>query len=311
MIRDAVADIAYWNEWIEFEKNLIVENIDIISRPSGNPSYRPQFVRDLAFMHLKLLLYRFSKGDAITDLPQYFEPFLHYWEESMRLGATVWTPEEQVRRHTWAINLDHYMDSFWLVGLALAFNIPDAQWQRLLVLIGNEGEDTLLDTLISSREPSRRIGTVLCYPTPYKKLQMAVEAPKAKQAELLNDFVENWYGDLAKAVKNGSQKQGYPITKPYWYNYHNPMQGAYFGYWCIEAVAAVKAFGLDDSLCLGHPHYPGDLLRPTQTTPADATRLPAALVASINAPPVPHMRPPEVLSYWQAFKMVVKNKFNS
>ena len=43
----------------------------------------------------------------------------------------------------------------------------------------------------------------------------------------------------------------------------NPLEmGSYFGRWCIEAVAAVKAFGLDDSLCLGHEHYPGDLLRP-------------------------------------------------
>jgi hypothetical protein len=42
--------------------------------------------------------------------------------------------------------------------------------------------------------------------------------------------------------------------------------GSYFGRWCIEAVAAVKAFGLDDSLCLGHEHYPGDLLRPNEAT---------------------------------------------
>lgn len=43
---------------------------------------------------------------------------------------------------------------------------------------------------------------------------------------------------------------------------HPLSMGSYFGRWCIEAVAAVKAFGLDDSLCLGHEHYPGDLLRP-------------------------------------------------
>ncbi|MDZ4146410.1 MAG: DUF1911 domain-containing protein [Burkholderiales bacterium] len=30
----------------------------------------------------------------------------------------------------------------------------------------------------------------------------------------------------------------------------------------MVAAAAVKAFGMDDSLCLGHEHYPGDLLRP-------------------------------------------------
>ena len=42
--------------------------------------------------------------------------------------------------------------------------------------------------------------------------------------------------------------------------------GNYFGSWCIEGIAAVKAFDLDDNLCLGHKHYPGDLLRPNEPT---------------------------------------------
>nr|WP_241192660.1 PoNe immunity protein domain-containing protein [Ralstonia solanacearum] len=52
--------------------------------------------------------------------------------------------------------------------------------------------------------------------------------------------------------------------RPYWHRYgdQNFEGGAYFGRWCVEAVAAVKAFGIDDSLCLGYPNYPGDLLRP-------------------------------------------------
>lgn len=308
MIRDAIGDLAYWDEWVEFEATAIDERIDIISRPSGNPSFRPQFVRDLAFMHLNLMLYRYSRGDPTSALAPYFEPFLHYWEESMRLGATVWTPEQQIKRHTWAINLEHYMDSFWLVGLALTLGIPDAQWQRLLALIGNEGEDALLDRVIASREPGRKIGTSLCYPTPYKKLLAAIDAPRPKQAALLNEFVENWYTDLAKAVKSGRQKQGYPIRQPYWYTYQTPMKGAYFGYWCLEAAAVVQAFGLDDRLCLGHPHYPGDLLRPDTVTPADISRLPAQLVASLNAPePLPPGTPQQISS-WQALKLVIKNK---
>ena len=52
--------------------------------------------------------------------------------------------------------------------------------------------------------------------------------------------------------------------RPYWYSLGNRQldDSGYFGRWCVEAVAAVKAFGLDDRLCLGHEHYPGDLLRP-------------------------------------------------
>jgi len=38
--------------------------------------------------------------------------------------------------------------------------------------------------------------------------------------------------------------------------------GNYFGRWCVKAVVAVKVFNFDDSLCLDHEHFPGDLLRP-------------------------------------------------
>lgn len=51
----------------------------------------------------------------------------------------------------------------------------------------------------------------------------------------------------------------------WWYIYGDPVKhpletGSYFGRWCIEAIAAVKAFETDDRLCLGHEYYPGDLL---------------------------------------------------
>jgi hypothetical protein len=309
MIRDAIKTVPWLDEWVNFSSSNIEERKRIREQPAANASYEPQFVRDLAFQHLKLLLRRYSRGDPISELSQYIEPLLSYWEESENLGKTVWTPEQQHARHTWAVNLDFYIDCFWLVGLALSLNIPDVQWQRLLALIGNEGQDLLLDRIIATRQPGRKIGPALCYPKPYARLLEVVDAPQAKQATLLNKFVEHWYDDVKNAAKSGLQKQAVPYKEPYWHGYHT-LEGGYFGYWCIEAVAAVKAFGLDDSLCLGHPHYPGDLLRPAQTTLADATRLPAALVASINAPAVPPVRPPETISNWQAFKMVVKNKFN-
>lgn len=82
---------------------------------------------------------------------------------------------------------------------------------------------------------------------------------KVKRADVEYVIVENKVVDKA------------PRYQPYWYNYGDPERNPltmdnYFGRWCIEAVAAVKAFGLDDSLCLGHEHYPGDLLRPNGPT---------------------------------------------
>jgi hypothetical protein len=241
---------------------------------------------------------------------QYIESLLTDWQASDDLGSRVWTSDQWRARHAWALNFEHYIDCFWLVGLALAFNIPEGQWQRLLVLVGNEGQDLLLDRIIATRTPSRKIGASLCYPKPYARLLEAIEAPQVRQAVLLSQFVEHWYKEVGNAAKSGRQKQAPPFKAPYWHNYHR-LEGGYFGYWCIEAAAAVKAFGLDDSLCVGHPHYPGDLLRPDQVTAPEISRLLPELAATIGAPTEPPFTgEPRHLTKWEAIKLLVKNKLN-
>jgi hypothetical protein len=145
------------------------------------------------------------------------------------------------------------------VGLGLCLEIPDAQWVRLLALIGGEGEDILLDRIIASRQPARQISAVLLHAKPYARLLKAIDAPAIKQAALLQAFVAHWYDELKRPPP---QNRKAPTIEPFWYTYgdHNFEGGSYFGRWCIEAAAAVKVFNLDDSLCVGHEHYPSDLL---------------------------------------------------
>lgn len=280
MIRAPFCDQAYWDKWIDFELKDIAKMLAQVAEPSGNPSYRPQYVFEIAKEYWHLIFYRYSRGDDIHELKQYFLPMLQAWEESNRLHLEFRSKEELEDRRNWTINLDHYIVSFWLVGLALVFEIPDNQWQRLVALIGNEGNDILLDRIIATRQLGRKIGDKLCHPNPYQRLLDTTSAPVEQQAKLLASFVENWYVELNRLPKNKSLSEDTMIyERPYWYKYgeKNIAGGAYFGQWCVEAIAVVKAFGIDDSLCVGHPHYPGDLLRPGQVTPPDMTRLPKPL----------------------------------
>jgi hypothetical protein len=252
MIRDSLKDKQYLDQYVDFSIYAIDHRKQELKKPAVDLGYEPQYVYEIRNDYLTLMLACYSRGDPINELAQYFPSLMDAWEEAERLGKEVWSNEIQFTRHTWAVNLDLYIDNFWLVGLALALNIPDDQWQRLLALIGNEGEDELLDRVIASREPGRRIVSRLCHPKPYQRLLDVINAPKFMQAAKLKVFVDKWYAGLNRRVTS---------ERPHWYGFHEYGDG-YFGYWCIEAVAAVKAFGLDDSLCLGHPHYPGDLLRP-------------------------------------------------
>ncbi|MGG1949988.1 PoNe immunity protein domain-containing protein [Ralstonia solanacearum] len=267
MIRASLGNPEYWDKWTAFSEQTIAKDIEHIKLPSGNLVYRPQFIWDISLEHVRLLLSRYSRGDAIRDLSQYFPGLLEAWELSNQLALEICAEHGLKTCRDWDFsltNLNHYTHCFGLVGLALALEIPEAQWQRLLALIGSEGEDTLLDRVIASREPQRSVGQALLHPKPYAHLLKVINAPSGEQAETLLDFVEHWYPELKRPAPKSRKV---PTIQPYWYDYGDPEKlplekGSYFGRWCVEAIAAVKAFGLDDSLCLGHEHYPGDLLRP-------------------------------------------------
>ena len=260
MIRDSMGDQGYWDKWIKFSAETIERMHRSLEKPAVNQVYEAQFVWDISIDYHRIILRSYSRGDPIHDLSQPFPGLLDAWELSNKLAAEICAEHKLKTCRDWTFelsNLNHYNWCFWLVGLALSLEIPDDQWQRLLVLIDGEGEDVLLDRVIASRSPERKIGTKLLHKKPYARLLSAIDAPTENQASFLRDFVENWYAELARKGKD----------ELWWYIYgdadkHPLEKGSYFGRWCIEAVVAVKAFGLDDSLCLGHEHYPGDLLRP-------------------------------------------------
>jgi hypothetical protein len=264
-MRDKMGSQAYWDRWVIYVDKQQEQDLETIRKPSGNPQYRPQFIYEMSSGHLEQMLRRYSRGDDVATLASEIAPLIDLWEEAERIGKDVWTADQQLTRHSWEKNLDFYISSFWLVGLSLTLDVAQPLWERLLALIGNEGEDALLDRIIATRQSGRRIGNKLCHPLPYRRLLAAVNAQQeTEKALLLRDFVEHWYAELDRLPKKGLSRDTAVYERPYWYEFgdRNFDGGAYFGRWCIEAVAAVKAFGFNDGLCLGHPAYPGDLLRP-------------------------------------------------
>ena len=261
-MRDILGNLDYWNKWIDFVAESDLEKINIINSPVENQDYLPQFIYKLSSDFYEQIFRCYSRGDSIPELVKYFPLILEYWEKSEILGDSVWSDSVKYNRKSWEINIDYYMVCFWLVGLALALEIPDDQWRRLIALIGNEGNDILLDRIIATRQVGRKIGTQLCHPKPYRRLLEAIDASPDNQAVLLRGFLDNWFTDLGNPSVPGKKKLLH--DRPYWHAYleYDFEGGAYFGQWCVEAVAAVKAFDLNDELCLGHRHYPGDLLRP-------------------------------------------------
>lgn len=298
MIRATSGNQAYWDKWTKFRLETILNEESIFLTPSENPIYRPQYVLNNVQHRLRYILTCYSAGVDIAALPQYFSGLLDAWELSNRLSDEICKEHKLTTCRDWDFslsNLNHYNWCFWLVGLALCLEISEDKWQRLVTLIGSEGEDVLLDRVIACRSPNRKIGSALLHKKPYARLLRAIDTPldiqtaqsltqslnikpyslrfkndaiKGQQATRLRDFVDHWYTELKRPAPKNKRA---PTVEPFWYIFGDPVKhplemGSYFGRWCIEAAAAVKAFGLDDSLCLGHENYPGDLLRPDGPT---------------------------------------------
>lgn len=243
--------IAYTDDW--FTK-MAVE----IKVPSANPDFRPQYIFRIATTHVEQMLRCYSRGDDARSLAAELPLLLDAWEQAEAAGRSVWSPQIQASRHRWDQNFDQYQFCFWLTGLALALEVDDEPWRRLLALMETGGGDLLLDRIIATRSPQWPVREQLRYPWIHGTLLEAIDRrSEPGSAERLFEFVDAWYRNLGL---DGRGRRLPPGNTPYWYHY-GPIVDAYFGQWCVEAMAAVKAFGLDDSLCVGHGHYPGDLLR--------------------------------------------------
>lgn len=275
--RDALRRRPYWTEQINRYTSDIEAHTAMLDRRMVSASYLTQYLLELSYSHLWMLMRKYSRGDSIAQLTRHFDCALDYWEAGERLADQEWAPDQIEGHRTWALNLNRYIECFWFVGLALALDIGEAQWQRLLVLVGNEGEDGLLDSVIASRQKNRAIGRSFCYPQPYGRLWEAATAPRSYRSACLSQFLDVWYPGLHSAVHCARQSQASDVKQPYWIGLHLRGDGMYFGYWCIEAVATAIAFKLNDGMCTGHPNYPGDLMRPVLVTPPDLQRLPAGL----------------------------------
>ncbi|SKC08635.1 PoNe immunity protein domain-containing protein [Luteibacter sp. 22Crub2.1] len=258
-MRDTLGSDGYWEKWVSYKEARVIEMREILAAGPMDAA-AAQYAYRIATTYIELMLLKYSRGDDVASICALLPSVVDAWEHAERIGERWWSAEIQNIRHSWALNLDFYQRSFWLVGFALAGSADDQLWLRLLRLIGNEGEDALLDSVIASRQAGRKIGASLCFPKAYGKLLDVIRASSDMRGEGLRAYLADWYSSLDGA---GNKSVPIPNRTPYWHGLgdENFEGGAYFGRWCVEAVAVVVAFSINDSACLDSRYYPADLIR--------------------------------------------------
>lgn len=247
-MRDTLMSKNFFDEMIELTDVKGIQDglRHIAETVPASPKHRAQFLFSWFSYHYEILLMRYSRGDDLKGLRDYFPEVIKAWEWAHQNEIDAFTPYEIMRRKQFDQNLDFYVICLWMVSLGLCLKIDDRLFQRMLALCGNEGRDWLFETLAGARIKGRQPAAALCYPKTYQLLKFAIEADEPGERDrLMNAFLLRWYASLSKT---------------YWHDNHNGVDGGgYFGYWCFEAAGAANACGLDDHAWRELPHYPKDL----------------------------------------------------
>jgi len=204
------------------------------------PAHRSSISHAIFLRSYQLLITKYSQGETIHNLKLLFPEIVEALE--------AYHPEDEGEplRFNFKRHIEEYVVPMWLVSLGIIFEIEDELFEKLVNLIGNEGEDLVYEKLVGTRISGRKQTDKILYPKPYQFLRGAIEAETEHQGKVMTEFLKLWYPSMKQA---------------YWHECHKEKEGGgFFGYWAIEAAGVVKAFKIDDAEFREMPYYPKDLI---------------------------------------------------
>jgi hypothetical protein len=249
VVRDSRADAVYFRDVVANLTEVCLGEDERVARPTDKwraPHERGVAAGNALKPHWDLFSSLYSGGGSIEELREAFRGVLDAAERAHDLGAETIPQKIRDVRFGFGKNKDFYREWLSLVALALAFDVDDDTFARVVAAVEFGWGDRLLDRLIASRIPSHPIGGELAFPRIVGALADAVDAPSPADAEkLVGRYLGKWY-----AAWRGIHG---------WGGHEFIGKRLYWGYWAFEVVGVVKALGLDDSSFRENDYYPRDL----------------------------------------------------
>ncbi|MBA4109028.1 MAG: hypothetical protein C0487_05500 [Leptothrix sp. (in: Bacteria)] len=238
--REPLLTLDYFDKSIAYEQTEGIPKFE--KKLSGEVPDKKQRARlryALFKKKLHLIISRYSRGDAVAELPAMLPPVIE--------ALALYQAEELHEPFNLAA-ADDYQTALWLVSLAAVLKAPAALNEQLVRLINSTGQDALLDAMIKKLVPAAEQATIqlkhanLVQPL-YAATQAATQQDKASH---LRQFLSAWYSSRSEL---------------YWHDNHKgPDGGGFFGYWALEVAGVATLFGIDDGPIRDMPFYPEDLV---------------------------------------------------
>ena len=237
--REPMMEQSYFDDEMKFTEETFGRFEARIQNPETKPDHQRKLLYKLFYDELKLLLLRYSAGHPVAGLRAQLSRVIERRERHQKFMGRLGVDFNAI---------DDYEQSLWLVSLAVLLDADAPLFTRILSCIGNEGADKLFERIVSMKVPGRPAGVKIIFPKPFQTLYDATMAADSEKLRLIKAFLNEWYPAMGK-------------LQVYWHDNHKgPDGGGFFGYWCLEAAAVVKLFGIDDTEFQDMKYYPKDLV---------------------------------------------------
>lgn len=241
---------SYYKKLIEFHDSA---KASWLEEPLGGDT--PEHGASLTEYEVKMsafkgLMLRYTAGEDISTLGLYLETLVEAYEQY----------QYQLGKYHGEVNISplniqdvvfEYEEFVQVVSFCVLLNRHDllSRFVGLTDRAGLSSQDVLYEDLLKKCLPNR-FEVDEYYHDIYESLIEAVYADTpAEASNLLAEYCAGWY----KAFAN---------IPNYWHDTHltiTETDGAYFGYWALEAAAIAYLYGVDDSH-IDHMVYPRDLV---------------------------------------------------
>ncbi|HEX8546206.1 MAG TPA: PoNe immunity protein domain-containing protein [Cytophagaceae bacterium] len=233
--RDRFKHAEYFNDFISTYSSNLSEYLLVLEQPITK-DHRLSLLYTVFRTRMELWIARYSAGEVISSLKYSYPEVIQSLENYLR---------EDKNGSINFLGLTDYIQSLWLVSIALLLQLEDEMLKQLINLIGNTGKDALYDRLINIKYPLLPAGDTLIHPKQYQSLYNAINSVDEKRREIfINTFLDEYYSRMQDV---------------YWSGTHE-LDNGYFGYWLFELAAFSRFLPINDDRYRNNRHYPVDLV---------------------------------------------------
>lgn len=234
--RDTFKSSDYFQKSIAEKRHNIAEYQSLVGTSTLGKEHQTSLFYATFRAQLELWIARYSAGESIpvlrSEFPDVVESLAGYLQQECSEPIDFY-------------GLTDYIQSLWLVSIAILLDASDDLLNRLLLLINQTGVDALFDRLIYSRLPQYSTANSLIHPAPYSPLYQALDVEGEVRNGLIILFIRDYYENVEGVYWAGSHRE----------------RDIFFGYWLFELAAFAKCYSIDDRSFSSSIYYPGDLVQ--------------------------------------------------